>query len=194
MRSPRDFLKPLAIGAPEPLREIPVKPSRCIHFFDPSNEKMAAKLPEVAKKTDILLGNLEDAIPADRKVAARDGLVKIGLARVELIGPDPYWIGGLPKRLYEAYLSDPLHRIPERLPAGIDDRRRNQDSVLAELARRYGMEYASPLQILCNEEGCLTRVGDGSNSLTTWDPEHFSAAGSEYVVERFPSAQELRGK
>jgi len=119
---------------------------------------------------------------------------KIGLARVELIGPDPYWIGGLPKRLYEAYLSDPLHRIPERLPAGIDDRRRNQDSVLAELARRYGMEYASPLQILCNEEGCLTRVGDGSNSLTTWDPEHFSAAGSEYVVERFPSAQELRGK
>src|SRR5690554_7096994 len=49
-----------------------------IHFFDPSNEKMAAKLPEIAKKTDILLGNLEDAIPADRKEAAREGLVRIG--------------------------------------------------------------------------------------------------------------------
>ena len=45
MRSPRDFLKPLAIGAPEPVREIPLKPSRMIHFFDPSNPKMAAKLP-----------------------------------------------------------------------------------------------------------------------------------------------------
>jgi len=78
MRSPRDFLKPQAVGAPAPLAEIPVKPSRMIHFFDPSNEKMAAKLPEIAKKTDILLGNLEDAIPADRKEAAREGLVRIG--------------------------------------------------------------------------------------------------------------------
>ncbi|TMB46247.1 MAG: CoA ester lyase, partial [Deltaproteobacteria bacterium] len=43
MRSPRDFTKPLAMGAPEPVLEIPVKPSRCIHFFDPSNPKMAAK-------------------------------------------------------------------------------------------------------------------------------------------------------
>ena len=66
MRSPRDFFKPLAIGAPAPVHEIPIKPSRCIHFFDPSNPKMAAKLPEVAKQTDILLGNLEDAIPADK--------------------------------------------------------------------------------------------------------------------------------
>ena len=49
-----------------------------IHFFDPSIEKMAAKLPEIAKKTDVLLGNLEDAVPADRKEAAREGLVKIG--------------------------------------------------------------------------------------------------------------------
>ena len=78
MRSPRDFLKPLAVGAPAPVAEIPVKPSRMIHFFDPSNEKMAAKLPEIAKKTDILLGNLEDAIPADRKEAAREGLIRIG--------------------------------------------------------------------------------------------------------------------
>ena len=78
MRNPRDFAKPLAAGAPAPLPEIPVTPSRMIHFFDPSNEKMAAKLPAIAATTDILLGNLEDAVPADRKQAARDGLVKIG--------------------------------------------------------------------------------------------------------------------
>src|ERR671939_191702 len=78
MRNPRDFFKPLAVGAPEPVREIPVKPSRMIHFFDPSSEKMVGRLPETAPKTDILLGNLEDAIPVDRKEAARAGLVKIG--------------------------------------------------------------------------------------------------------------------
>ena len=77
MRNPRDFLEPLAIGAPDPAREIPFKPSRMIHFLDFSNEKMAAKAPDIAKTTDILLGNLEDAVPVDRKEAARDGLIKV---------------------------------------------------------------------------------------------------------------------
>src|ERR1039458_315975 len=78
MRNPRDFLKPLAIDAPEPAREIPFKPSRMIHFLDFSNEKMVAKVPDIAPKVDILLGNLEDAVPVDRKEAARAGLIQVG--------------------------------------------------------------------------------------------------------------------
>ncbi len=78
MRNPRDFFQPQAIGAPEPLREIPVKPSRMIHFLDFSNEKMVAKAADIATRTDILLGNLEDAVPVDRKEAARVGLIRVG--------------------------------------------------------------------------------------------------------------------
>src|ERR687890_479462 len=78
MRAPRDFFKPLAVGAPEPVREIPFPPSRMIHFFDASNEKMVAKLPDTIAKADIVLGNLEDAVPVDRKEAARAGLVNVG--------------------------------------------------------------------------------------------------------------------
>jgi len=48
-----------------------------IHFFDPSNPKMASKVPELATKCDVLLGNLEDAIETNNKVAAREGLIKI---------------------------------------------------------------------------------------------------------------------
>ena len=77
MRSPRHFFQPQAIGAPEPLRQIPVRPSRMIHFFDPSNPKMAAKVPQLAADCDVLLGNLEDAIPVDRKEAAREGFIEI---------------------------------------------------------------------------------------------------------------------
>jgi malyl-CoA/(S)-citramalyl-CoA lyase len=80
MRSAKHFFQPMAIGAPTPLREIPFKPSRMIHFFDPSNEKMASKIPDIAKKVDVLLGNLEDAIAADNKLAARQGLIKIAKA------------------------------------------------------------------------------------------------------------------
>ena len=79
MRSPKHFFQPLAVGAPVPIREVPLRPSRMIHFFDPSNAKMVSKLPALAQKCDVLLGNLEDAVAADRKEAAREGLVQAGL-------------------------------------------------------------------------------------------------------------------
>ncbi|HEX4338458.1 MAG TPA: CoA ester lyase [Polyangiaceae bacterium] len=89
MRNPRAFLAPLALGAPAPLREIPFRPSRMIHFFDPSNPKMAAKVPDIAKKVDIILGNLEDAIQSDKKLDARQGLVKI--AKETTFGDTQLW-------------------------------------------------------------------------------------------------------
>src|SRR3712207_4304315 len=88
-RSAKDFFRPLAVGAPEPLREIPARPSRAIHFFDPSNAKMAGKVPGMVGTVDVLLGNLEDAIKADNKVAAREGLVK--LAKDTDFGPTQLW-------------------------------------------------------------------------------------------------------
>jgi malyl-CoA/(S)-citramalyl-CoA lyase len=78
MRNPKDFFRPLAVGAPEPLREIPVRPSRMIHFFPPSNAKMVAKVPDIAPTVDVLLANLEDGVPATDKEAARAGLVEVG--------------------------------------------------------------------------------------------------------------------
>src|SRR6266545_4739354 len=89
MRNPRAFSSPLAIGAPEPVAEIPQKPSRMIHFLDFSNEKMVARAPDIARQTDIVLGNLEDAVPVDRKEAARDGLIKVG--REMDLGSTPLW-------------------------------------------------------------------------------------------------------
>jgi malyl-CoA/(S)-citramalyl-CoA lyase len=77
MRSAKDFFRPLAVGAPAPVTEVPARPSRMIHFFDPSNAKMAAKVPAMVGTVDVLLGNLEDAVKADRKEAAREGLVRI---------------------------------------------------------------------------------------------------------------------
>lgn len=93
MRSSKDFFRPLAVGAPQPVTEIPARPSRAIHFFDPSNEKMAAKVPQMvgpgSGSPDVLLGNLEDAVKADNKEAARAGLVRI--AQETDFGPTQLW-------------------------------------------------------------------------------------------------------
>ena len=78
MRTAKDFFKPLAVGAPTPVREIPFRPSRMIHFFPPQLDKVVAKLPDIVPTVDVLLGNLEDAIPMADKQAARDGLVRVG--------------------------------------------------------------------------------------------------------------------
>ncbi len=77
MKLPRHFFQPLAVGAPAPWREMPVRLERMIHFVSPHIEKMRAKVPELARQVDVVLGNLEDAIPIDAKEAAREGFIEI---------------------------------------------------------------------------------------------------------------------
>jgi malyl-CoA/(S)-citramalyl-CoA lyase len=77
MKLPRNVYKPLAIGAPEPYRELPVRLERMIHFVPPHMEKVRAKVPELARSVDVVLGNLEDAIPLDAKEAARRGFIEM---------------------------------------------------------------------------------------------------------------------
>ena len=80
MKSPRKIFEPMAIGAPAPLRELPSKLERMIHFVPPHNEKVRAKVGELLGQVDVILGNLEDAIPIDAKEAAREGLIAMGKA------------------------------------------------------------------------------------------------------------------
>ena len=77
MKPPRQFFAPLAVGAPAPLRELPVRLERMIHFIPPHNEKVRAKVPELVRQVDVVLGNLEDAIPVEAKQAARKGFIEM---------------------------------------------------------------------------------------------------------------------
>jgi malyl-CoA/(S)-citramalyl-CoA lyase len=80
MKTPRNYFKPLSIGAPAPLREIPPRVERMIHFVPPHLEKVRAKVGQIAATVDVILGNLEDAIPADAKTAARHGFIEMANA------------------------------------------------------------------------------------------------------------------
>ena len=116
MRSPRDFFKPLALGAPQPLADIPVRPSRMIHFFDPSNPKMAEKAPGIASRVDILLGNMEDAVAIDNKEAAREGFIRI--ARDNDFGDTQLWTRI--NSLDSPWFLDDIHRIVTEVGDKID--------------------------------------------------------------------------
>lgn len=88
-RTPAKFYHPLAIGAPPPSRALPVRLERMIHFVPPHNEKIRGKLKDVIAQVDVVLGNLEDAIPADQKTAARNGFV--AMARDNDFGATGLW-------------------------------------------------------------------------------------------------------
>ena len=89
-RTPRKFFEPLTIGAPEPMRERPVRLERMIHFIPPHIEKIRTRLGEIASQVDVVLGNLEDAIPTDAKEAARQGL--IDMASQNDLGETGLWV------------------------------------------------------------------------------------------------------
>ncbi len=89
MKPPRQFYQPLAIGAPAPLSEVPMRLERMIHFVPPHIEKVRAKVPELTRQVDVVLGNLEDAIPVDAKEAARAGF--IAMARATDFGATGLW-------------------------------------------------------------------------------------------------------
>ena len=89
-RPPAKFYNPLAIGAPEPLRQLPVRLERMIHFIPPHNPKIRARLAETIASVDVLLGNLEDAIAADDKEAARRGFIE--MAEQHDFGSTGLWV------------------------------------------------------------------------------------------------------
>lgn len=88
-RTPAKFFAPLAIGAPEPYRALPVRLERMIHFVPPHNEKIRSKIKELAANVDVVLGNLEDAVPLDQKENARKGF--IAMARDNDFGGTGLW-------------------------------------------------------------------------------------------------------
>ena len=90
MKLPRRFFQPLAVGAPVPLRELPVRLERMIHFVPPHIDKVRAKVGELAGQVDVVLGNLEDAVPVEAKAAARAGF--IAMAREHDFAATGLWV------------------------------------------------------------------------------------------------------
>ncbi len=90
MKAPRKYFDPLAIGAPRPLLDLPSRLERMIHFVPPHIEKVRAKAGELVRQVDVVLGNLEDAIPVESKEAAREGV--IAMAKATDFGSTGLWV------------------------------------------------------------------------------------------------------
>jgi peptidoglycan/LPS O-acetylase OafA/YrhL len=106
-------------------------------------------------------------------------LKALGIPRIVVLGPVPRWKRTLPLAIVNAYRFQ--HENPERIANGVSGG--DDDSLMQRLSEAQGVEYISAWRVLCNDEGCLTRVGPTADDVVATDAIHLSEAGSRFLVQ-----------
>lgn len=148
---------------------------------------------------DFVFASLKEAPPERVVLAARwevfdwkrlaDTIRKIkeqGVRYVSLVGPIPQWNVSLPRQLFLFSMMHPSNEIPRRMMFGLNQDFLKFDETFQYFACSLGVEYISLKNIMCDQTGCVTRVGDTADKLVAWDYGHLTDAGAEFVVARFP--------
>jgi peptidoglycan/LPS O-acetylase OafA/YrhL len=109
-------------------------------------------------------------------------LKALNIKQIVLLGPVPAWKGGgLSKNVLDYYLRT-FAVLPPRTKIGLNDKwNPSIDKFLEAKAKQLEIEYISPLRIMCDESGCLARIGDDGSELTAFDPGHLTVPGSIFL-------------
>jgi peptidoglycan/LPS O-acetylase OafA/YrhL len=141
------------------------------------NDKVFALIRAIKPDVVILHGTWEKHLDNVAQTVA--GLKKETTARVVVLGGVPWWRRGLPSEVMRYFM---LHRalIPEHSPANPSTA---YDAVMRVRLEPLGAEFISASDVLCNAQGCLTRIGDAAADLTASDQVHLTEKGSVYLIE-----------
>lgn len=108
-------------------------------------------------------------------------LKTLGVKRVILVGPVPHWGSELPRILARSRLLIP-RKTRELL---VEKHIELNASLQRALPNTSTQKYANLMELLCDNEGCLTYRGDDvKTSITTWDYGHLTPETSEFVADK----------
>ena len=108
-------------------------------------------------------------------------LRSLGVSKIVILGPLPSWKGdGLPVNVADYYYEHERSVIPLRTRYRLLDI--GQDEAMRQIADDVLVPYISAWAVMCNDEGCLARVGENGQDLTFFDEGHLTVAGSLYVA------------
>lgn len=113
-------------------------------------------------------------------------LRKIGVQNIYLVGHVPQWNDTLPKQLYAYFKSDILKRVPDKMKFGLKQHVIYLEPIISSFTHDLGINYISPYDILCDDLGCITKLGETGDTLISWDYAHLTGVGSRYLVSKFP--------
>jgi peptidoglycan/LPS O-acetylase OafA/YrhL len=100
-------------------------------------------------------------------------------ARVVVLGSVPWWKRGLPNEVLRHFM---LHHqlIPQRSARAQAD---GSGATLRDKVVPSGAEFISVWDVMCNAEGCLTRVGDKASDISATDQVHLTEKGSIFLIQ-----------
>lgn len=100
-------------------------------------------------------------------------------ARIIVLGSVPWWKRGLPNEVLRYFM---LHHrlIPERSTRAEPD---GSGAALREKLVPAGAEFISLWDVMCNADGCLTRIGDTPEDIAASDQVHLTEKASVFLVQ-----------
>jgi hypothetical protein len=143
-----------------------------------NNDRVLAMAIQLKPDIILLHGTWEKNL--DRVGATVATLKRQTSARIVILGPGVFWRRGLPNEVLRHYM---LHHelIAARSSEAILARGVERD--LREAAVAEGAEFISAADVLCNEQGCLTRLGDAASDITASDQVHLTEKASVFLVQ-----------
>ncbi len=112
-------------------------------------------------------------------------LREAGVRDIDLIGPVPQWRDDLNRQLYLKFQTNGTRETGGRTAFGLNSEILRLELGFASLAKSLDVNYISPIKILCNDQGCITKISDAGNMPMNWDSAHLTAEGSVFLVSRF---------
>ena len=104
----------------------------------------------------------------------------LSIPRIIVLGPVPVWKRGLPNEVLRYFV---MHHA--LIPA-LSSQRVYQtwdDAQMRSTIIKVGAEYISAWDVMCNADGCLTRLGEKPEDIVASDQHHLTESGSTFLVQ-----------
>lgn len=109
-------------------------------------------------------------------------------ARIVVLGPVPTWQGTLQQNILNFYWRHGAELPGFRMRFGLTESVFTYETALKQNLQNTGIEYISAVERMCDERGCLARVGSEPGDIAYVDGQHLSAAGAVYLAEQISDA------
>ncbi len=140
------------------------------------NDKILSLAQQIRPDIVLLHGTWDRYLDGAAETVA--ALKKQTNARIVVLGSVPWWKRGLPNEVLRYFM---LHHrlIPERSSGAEPD---GSGATLREKLVPLGAEFISVWDLMCNADGCLTRIGDAAGDISASDQVHITEKASVYLI------------
>ena len=150
-------------------------------------ESEIATIIELKPDILVLIANWPEA-RLDGLQETIERLRRNGVENIVLLGPMPYWRGSFPRVVLSYIVKHGGQIPPTRLPFGDVVINPALDSRVRDIAQATNIRFVSIYDALCNQDGCLTGIGDTKEDVMVFDRVHLTVEGSLFLVKRILDA------